>query len=176
MRFRLKTLLLILVLFGGVCALFLATKRGSDAYQGYFSKTYSFNRLISQSDDTVRVEGSGGGGGGGTATPFITRFTHQLGGSKPFTEDLLNAMRRRIQEDLRSEGIKIIEIRDVPGADSNYPTAGIRLITWGFQVLFDDHGWKGLVTYRLTSREIRELEKQGPRAELFENIVVFPRD
>jgi len=177
MRFRLKTLLLILLLFGGVSVLFLASNRGSDAYQGYFAKRFSIHRLVGQSDSSVRIEGTGGGGGGGSSGPFITKYTHTLKGERAFTEDLVNALQRQVLSELATEGIRVVDMKDVNGGDSNYPTAGVRLTTWGFQVLFDDHGYKGVLTIRLMSKVIRDVETSlGPQAELFENIVVFPRD
>jgi len=174
MRFTLKTLIVILVLVGGLAALYSRVIRRSDRYyRGYF-QAQRLQTLISGIDPAVKVQGSGGGGGG--SVHFMTHYTHYLNSERPIGEELLHKVRRQLTQDLQSQSIKILEDKNANGGDSHYPSTGYRLTRWGFQILFEEKGHKGVIVIQLMSKAVPGTESMGHTAELIENIVVFPRD
>lgn len=176
MRFRLSTLIVILVVFGAASAWYAGAMRSTPLYRGYFAHDQWILKLIPRADPAVKVQGSGGGGGGGSGAPLIYKSTHSLTAGHPITEDLLKGIQRILLEEFSARGIKVLANKDLNGADSNYSAAGVRMITWGFQIVFEENGYKGVVSVRLMSKTIPGTESMGHLGELFDNIVVFPRD
>jgi hypothetical protein len=131
-RFSLKTLLLVVLLFGGLAAFYtLNVKRSGRHYHGYFHHDQRFHALVSRVDPAVKIQGTGGGGGGSEL--LMAHFTHSLISDRPIGEELLQKLRSQLRQDMQAQGIKILEDKDANAGDSNYPVAGVRLITWGFQ-------------------------------------------
>jgi len=175
MRFTLKSLILIVVLLGGLAAWYSSMIKKSDPYyRGYFYQDGRVQELIHRVDPAVNIEGSGGGGGG--SDQYVMHMSHSLKSALPIGEELINKMRRQLRQDLQDQGVRILADKDAHGGDSNYPTAGVRLITWGFQFLFEEKGHKGVIILQLRSKTIPGVPSLGHLADLQENIVVFPRD
>jgi hypothetical protein len=175
MRFRLKTLLLAVSLAAIGATYLLAFRKSGDHYRGYFSQTDRIKKLVGVVDPQVTVSGAGASNGSNSVL-YESQATHTLTSTRPITLDLVRGLREQLLNDLANHGIQAKGNLDQSGHEHDYPTARVRFVTWGFQVIFHDHGWKGAVTIRLTAKTIPGTESMGHLGELFENIVVFPRD
>jgi len=168
-----------MAIIGGGCLALVAWMRSigreDGVYRGYFSGRFSMDRLIKRIDPAVKIEGSGGGGGASTGDPYMTDYIHLLSSERPISRDLVDSLREAVLAEAKNAGVSILGSKDIAGGDSNYPANGVRFTTWGFQILYDDHGWKGSLTLRLTTKSIKDLERLGHKGEISENIAVFAR-
>src|SRR5688572_22464472 len=148
--------------------------RKSPAYEGYF-KDHSMHRVIGRIAGAPRIQGAGGSGSNLIGSPHTYSSTYSLVRDREISEELLTSIQKIVLEDMKQREVRVLKEQNAPGSDSNYPTAQVRLRTWGFQILFDDDGWKGAYTVRLMQKEIPE-PMLTHMAELWENLVIFPRE
>ena len=174
MRFGLKALLLIMALIAIAATWYAYSRRPRPhTYWGHLVRgdTVSFLRQI---DPEVKVDGGGGGGGDGAGQVYWK--TYQLTLNQPLDERLIETLRDRHLEDLRAQGVRVFMVRDLPVPASKDMESRGFLKSWGFEILVEDQGCKGLISIRLVSRPSAGAETPGHKAELYENIVVFQKE
>ena len=178
MRLSLKSLLVLVVFIALGAAAYMSYRRrpAAPTYEGYLVGSNGMMDLVRKFDPPVKLDGGGGGAGG----PFgrILWRTYRLTSTQPINQSYFDGLRNLLVEDLKHQGIRIIEIRDLPVSNKEPSSINTRgfLLSWGFEILVDDHGYKGLVAIRLLPVPGTDAVNSGNQAELHENIVVFQKE
>ena len=170
MRFKLSTLLLVLVSLGAGTAS-LISLRPVPRYNGYFA-SHSTMDLIRDVDPGLQIIPVSGGN---TYRPdqFMSLYLRRLRSSGPISADFVRTLQKRLLDLLAAQGIQ---------ATSDVFTSNLES-PWGFLVRFEEGGYRGALTFRLIlPRPALDPvpgtvdDQNDSLAELFENVVVFPKN